>query len=208
MKVPLSYQATEYDCGPTTMMNAISFLFEREEIPPDVIKYIMLYCLDVYNDKGEIGKKGTSTMAMMFISNWLCQFGKAKDFPIEIAYLTKENVFIGQTSKIVMALQQGGVVVVRLYYGEEHYVLLTGIDNENEWIYLFDPYYREQPFEEEGIELIADAPMQMNRKVPFSYFNKECSEIYALGPKDAREAIILHNKITQKTAESTIEYFI
>ncbi|ACL18993.1 hypothetical protein Dhaf_0930 [Desulfitobacterium hafniense DCB-2] len=102
----------------------LSALFDREEIPPDAIKYIMFYCLDVYNDKGEIGKKGTSAMAMMFISNWLCQFGKAKDFPIEIAYLTKENVFIGQTSKIVMALQQGGVVVVRLYYGEEHYVPL------------------------------------------------------------------------------------
>ena len=66
MKVPLSYQTTEYDCGPTTMINAISFLFERHEIPPDVIKQIMLYSLDVYNGKGEFGKSGTSCMAMMF----------------------------------------------------------------------------------------------------------------------------------------------
>lgn len=206
MKNPLSYQTTEYDCGPTTMINAISFLFNREEIPPDVIKFIMLYCLDVYNEQGEVGKRGTSCMAMMFISNWLSQFGNVKDFPIETDYVTNENVFIGQTSKIVVALQQGGVVVVRLHFEEEHYVLLTGIDNEN--IYLFDPYYRTEDFEEEGIELIRNNPMKMNRKVPFRYFNKETKEIYSLGPKEGREAVILINKTTQKTPESTIEYFI
>lgn len=206
MKNPLSYQVTEYDCGPTTMMNAIRFLFEREEIPPDVIKYIMLYSLDVYNDQGEVGKKGTSHMAMMFLSNWLNQFGKVKNFPIVTEYLTQKEVFLGPTSKVVVALQQGGVAVVRLYYEEEHYVLLTGIDNES--VYVFDPYYRTQPFVEEGIELITDAPMQMNRKVPLSYFNKESKDIYALGPKDAREAVILTNKMTQKIPENTIEYFI
>ena len=33
MKSPLRYQVTQYDCGPTTMTNAILYLFEREEIP-------------------------------------------------------------------------------------------------------------------------------------------------------------------------------
>ena len=46
MKIPLAYQKTEYDCGPTTMMNALSCLFDREIIPPDVVKYIMMYSLD------------------------------------------------------------------------------------------------------------------------------------------------------------------
>ena len=32
MKNPLHYQLSEYDCGPTSMMNAIAYLFEREEI--------------------------------------------------------------------------------------------------------------------------------------------------------------------------------
>ena len=35
MKNPLHYQLSEYDCGPTSMMNAIAYLFEREEIPPE-----------------------------------------------------------------------------------------------------------------------------------------------------------------------------
>lgn len=35
MKNPLHYQLSEYDCGPTSMMNALAYLFEREEIPPE-----------------------------------------------------------------------------------------------------------------------------------------------------------------------------
>ena len=79
MKNPLSYQTTEYDCGPTTLLNAMRYLFKREEIPPDIIKHISLYSLDSYNDKGESGKNGTSSMAMLFLSEWLNKFGKIKN---------------------------------------------------------------------------------------------------------------------------------
>lgn len=65
MKNPLHYQLSEYDCGPTTMLNAISFLFEREEISPVVIRNVMLYCLDSYNGEGIMGKSGTSSAAMI-----------------------------------------------------------------------------------------------------------------------------------------------
>lgn len=78
MKNLLIYQSTEYDCGPTTLTNAIRYLFDREEIYPDIVKYIMLYCLDSYNEAGEVGKRGTSASAMMFLSNWLTQFGQVK----------------------------------------------------------------------------------------------------------------------------------
>ena len=40
MKNLLIYQSTEYDCGPTTLTNAIRYLFDREEIYPDIVKYI------------------------------------------------------------------------------------------------------------------------------------------------------------------------
>ena len=35
MKNPLHYQLSDYDRGPTSMLNAVSYLFEREEIPPE-----------------------------------------------------------------------------------------------------------------------------------------------------------------------------
>ena len=115
MKNLLIYQSTEYDCGPTTLTNAIRYLFDREEIYPDIVKYIMLYCLDSYNEAGEVGKRGTSASAMMFLSNWLTQFGQVKNFPISCNFLAKDEVVLSENSRIVGALQQGGAVLLRVY---------------------------------------------------------------------------------------------
>ena len=98
MKNLLIYQSTEYDCGPTTLTNAIRYLFDREEIYPDIVKYIMLYCLDSYNEAGEIGKRGTSASAMMFLSNWLTQFGQMKNFPISCSFFSKMTSFSLKTA--------------------------------------------------------------------------------------------------------------
>lgn len=206
MKNPLNYQVTEYDCGPTTLINAMSFLFKREEIPPDIIKHIMLFCLDAYNEKGEFGKSGTSRMAMMFISDWLNQFGKVKKIPVRSEYLTGEDVSVGENSKIISALQQGGAVVARVMYGCWHYVLLTGIDENR--VCLFDPYYRKKPFKQTELELVTDMPYSFNRRVPRGMMNDTGKGSYSLGPKETREAVIIFNKDTQKTPARTIEYFI
>lgn len=77
MKSPLRYQISDYDCGPTSMLNAVSFLFEREQIPPELIRNIMLFSLDAFSPDGAFGKSGTSCTAMMFLSNWLSGFGQA-----------------------------------------------------------------------------------------------------------------------------------
>ncbi|MGN1165464.1 MAG: hypothetical protein ACI4S2_03430 [Lachnospiraceae bacterium] len=137
MKNPLHYQLSEYDCGPTAMLDAISFLFEREEISPVVIRNIMLYCLDCYNCEGIMGKSGTSSAAMMF-----------------------------------------------------------------------DPYYVAESLNEKGVTQVEDHPFEYNRIVDESCFNRETEELYALGPIEGREAVIIFNESTKKTEEKTIEYFI
>lgn len=206
MKNPLRYQMTEYDCGPTSMLNAITYLFEREEIPPEVIRNIMLYCLDCYNSEGVPGKCGTSMAAMMFLSNWLCGFGKIGRLEVSSKYLSGERVYLGQNSLINDALLRGGVAVVRLYYDVEHYVLLTGIQDGK--LLMFDPYYWEQPFEQPDILKTEEYPFAYNRVVPEYYFNRESTELYALGPCEGREAVLLFNEKTKLTPERTIEYFI
>ncbi len=206
MKNPLRYQISEYDCGPTSMLNAVSYLFEREEIPPEVIRNIMLYCLDCYNAEGVPGKCGTSTAAMMFLSNWLCGFGKIGRLDISSRYLSGKNVYLGQNSLINDALRRGGAAVVRLYYDVEHYVLFTGIQGDK--ILMFDPYYWEEPYEQKDILMVKDHPCAYNRIVPETYFNRQSKEIYALGPYEGREAVLLFNEKTKMTAEKTIEYFI
>ena len=209
MKNPLHYQLSEYDCGPTSLLNAISFLFEREEIPPEILRNIMLYCLDCYGPEGSAGKSGTSCTAMMFLSNWLQGFGDIGKLPVSSRYLRGSDVYVGDNSRILDALRRGGTAVVRLYYEVAHYVLFTGVEDGR--ILLFDPYYQTVPFtnpDEKEALLITDHPFSWNRSVPFSYFNRESMELYALGDMAGREAVLLFNRNTVLTEEATIEYFI
>ena len=213
MKNLLNYQSSEYDCGPVELTNGIRYLFDREIIYPDIIKYIMLYCLDSYNEEGEVGKSGTSASAMMFLSHWLNQFGKMKNFPISCEFISGEDVYLSQNHKIISALQQGGAVVLRLFLDVGHYVLLTGIEEDS--IYLFDPYYEElddpnldKEYLEEGITFITDQPKRANRLISMERLNHLTKGFYEMGPYDTREALILFNDNTRLKPEDTIDYFI
>lgn len=213
MKNLLNYQSSEYDCGPVSLTNAIRYLFEREMIYPDIIKYIMLYCLDSYNEEGEVGKRGTSASAMMFLSNWLNQFGQMKNFPISCEFLSGEDVYLAQNSKIIGALQQGGAVVLRLFLDVGHYVLLTGVKEEK--VYLFDPYYEEpddpnldKEYLSGDITFITDQPKYANRAISMQRLNRLSEGYYEMGPYDIREAVILYNRDTRLSPERTIDYFI
>lgn len=205
MKNPLHYQLSEYDCGPTSMLNAMSYLFQREEIPPEIVRNIMLYCLDCYGADGASGKSGTSCMAMMFLSNWLNGFGQAGHLPISSRYLSGEAVHLRQDGSIWDALHRGGAAVVRLDLDGWHYVLLTGIQGDA--VFLFDPYYLDTS-PGEGIEMVSDHPGAYNRIVPIRYFERETRELYSLGPVESREAVLLFNEQTKLTAEKTVEYMI
>ena len=201
MKNPLRYQLSEYDCGPTSMLNALAFLFEREDIPPEAVRNIMLYCLDCYGSDGVSGKSGTSCAAMMFLSNWLNGFGKIGRLHISTQYLSGPAVNFGQNSRLRDALRCGGAAVVRLDLEGAHYVLLTGIEGDE--VNLFDPYAGGpvQP----GVRVVSDHPAEYNRIV--SVRNFEGNSLYALGSQAGREAVLLFNTETELN-EDAIEYII
>ena len=52
MKTPLRYQITEFDCGSVSLLNCITYLFKREEIPAELVKAISTYTLDCYDEFG------------------------------------------------------------------------------------------------------------------------------------------------------------
>lgn len=100
--------------------------------------------------------------------------------------------------------------VVRLFYDVEHYALLTG-ELPAGRILMFDPWYvpeESDEFQGTGIEMTLQHPMAYNRIVPAECFNREENAPYALGPVEDREAVLLFNERTKKTAQDTIEYFI
>ena len=54
MKIPMHYQTSEYDCGPTTLLNALIFLFERKDIGQKVFRKIYTSTLDGYATNGRV----------------------------------------------------------------------------------------------------------------------------------------------------------
>ena len=205
MKQPLRYQITEYDCGPTSLLNAVSFLFEREDIPPELVRNIMLYSLDTYGADGVSGKSGTSHTAMLFLSHWLEGFGKAGRLPIRSEYLTGRDVNLSGGSRIVSALRRGGAAVVRLDLDGWHYVLLAGIEGEG--VLVFDPYYLPGALPAE-IQVVQGQETKYNRIIPRTLFETEEIRPYGFGPFDQREAVLLFNRGTELTEENTVEYMI
>lgn len=206
MHNPLRYQMTEYDCGPTSLLNGISCLFPREDIPPEILRSVMLYCLDCFGPEGDCGKHGTSCTAMMFLSNWLNGFGQTRDFPISSRHLAGREVNLSQNGLVRDALRRGGVAVARVEFDGGHYVLLTGLAGEQ--VRLFDPYYRAQPFEDPALRMVADCPDVCNRIVPAPYLERQTRDAYAFGPVEEREAVLLFNERTVLTADRTVEYMI
>ena len=206
MKTPLRYQITEYDCGPTSLLNAVSFLFEREDIPPEIVRNIMLYSLDTYGSDGVSGKSGTSHTAMMFLSHWLDGFGKTGRLSVRSDYLTGRDVNLSDDSRLVSALRRRGAVVVRLDLDGWHYVLLTGIEGNS--VLVFDPYEPPEPLTAGGVVVVQDQGGQYNRIVPRSRFETQEITPYGFGPYVTREAVLLFNTAVELTEENTVEYII
>ena len=75
MHNPLRYQISSYDCGPTSLLNAISYLFPREEIPAEIIRNIMFYSLDCYGP-GELDKRRVVSWGAAVVLLFDCFFRK------------------------------------------------------------------------------------------------------------------------------------
>lgn len=188
-KTPLEYQLTEYDCGTTTLLNALRYLFKRSEIEPEIYKFIMQYTLDNTNNNGEIGKGGTSVFAMKFLSDWLNENASKKGMNIKCTYINKENVSI--YNKEIDKINKGAVAILRVYQDVEHYCLLTKIDDE--FAYLFDPYYLNINYydKDDEVEIIKDRPFEFNRKVKKERIENENNKDFSLVKGENSELIII-----------------
>ena len=162
MKTPLRYQITEFDCGSVSLVNCITYLFEREHIPAELIKAINTYTLDCYDEHGNLGQKGTSREAVKFLTRWICDFARTKDFHLRCEYLDGKSVTL---KKIEDCVKAGGCVNLRTYQEVEHYVTVTNVDDK--FVYLFDPYFNPASEYENSPHITADFdhPTQYNRIV-------------------------------------------
>ncbi len=197
MSVPLNYQISEFDCGPISMLNALSVQFHRKQIQPSIIKAVFNYTMDSCDAKGRSGQKGTSAASLRFIGKWLNEYSQQCAFPVYCKNLRPDEVFLGEGSKLNIAVQNGAVAIVRCLLGTEHYILITGVDDTH--VLAWDPYYLATPIRKKSIETITDAPFTHNRRIAFAQMNQTGRYYYSLGDFAKRECLLIYN--TDKTSE-------
>lgn len=188
MKIPLRFQVTEFDCGTVSLLNAFSFLFEREDIPAELVRAIHNYTLDCYDEYGNLGQGGTSREAVQLLSHWITEYAKKKDLGVVCTHFEKEEITL---DKIKQCIAEKGVVFLRCFQDCEHYVILTDIKDDK--AYLWDSYYLEEDYYEndDSVTIIFDKPFSYNRIVTIDRLLKETKEDFAFGPIEGREMVTI-----------------
>ena len=184
-------QITEHDCVPTSFINALIYLFEREEIPAEVVRRIYEYTLDVPKSGGTTG------YAIEFLANWLSSYRK-DNFALRTeiwsgsdVYFKKENSFLSKKKKKACGL-------LRVLWGGSCWHYITIFYEKDGWVYCFDPYRGEKSTKNwEWLEP-SNENEGCNLKVSRSFFNKkEVNGKFSTGECAGREFVLIE-RISQK----------
>ena len=195
MKVPLRYQTSEYDCGPTAVLNALSFLYDTEEIPPDFVKKVYDVSLDDYIG-GQAFHGGTSSHSMRYLSEWFSRYARFKNYPMRTEFYEGSEIHLGEDSPILNCLRAGGAVVAKCISETEHYVTLTGIGED--CVYVFDPYYEDEPELPVGVTVVEGRPKEMNRRVEIAVMDCNAKCDYAFCCWEHRCAMLIYRTREEK----------
>ena len=196
MQAPLLYQVSEYDCVPTTLINAVSYLFHRREIPPMVIRHIYLYCLDTVGRDSRLGIGGTSKYAVRLVGNWLNAY-KMRHFSLATEFLENGEVTLEPGGRIATCLEEGGVALCNmlLTLRDEHYIMVMDMDQD--WIYGFDPYRRMtlRGMKDSVCLLDSEDGRSPNIKIRKSWFELEAVKRFCMGPLAQRECLLVRRPL-------------
>lgn len=191
MKVPLRYQNTEYDCGTMSFVNALAYLYDREDVPVELLKSVYRFTLDVEGKDGIEGTGGTSRKHAELLAKYFVEYANKNDeFEINCKILYGKDVTLEKMKK---ALDDNGVIIARCWQDVEHYILITKIDDN--FAYIFDPYYLEEDYyvKDDAVAIVLHEAFTHNRLVKIErLFNESLKDFSLL--EEAKRSVILINR--------------
>ena len=199
---PFRYQATEWDCVPTTFVNGLSLLFKREEIPPEVIQRMYLYGLDFISPRQHQGR-GTTKEAVKLLCTWLWA-KEHNSFSVYVKRKSGKKVRLAKDSKLTRHLQEENPALLSVISTNEerHYILAMAIVDG--WVYGFDPYPKLRSSQPGAVEWDEDetfrshVPLRLkkgqvpNVRIHASRLDAETG-LYCLGKPSEREVVLMAN---------------
>ncbi len=191
MRTPLRYQVTEYDCGTVSLLNAVCYLFKRDEIPTELVKAIHMYTIDCYDYEGNKSNDWMPNESINKMCKWISNCSEKYDFKLNAIYLKGEEV---NYKNIESCVRKGGVVFIRCWREESQYVIINNINELN--TYIFDSYYCEdEEYEKDNdVRVIQSKPAEYNRIVRTDRLFSETKKDYSLGVISDRECVLMSKK--------------
>ena len=94
MKIPLRFQITEFDCGTVALQNAISYLYDRENVPAELIRAISIYTVNCYDERSNISDTGVTRDVMENMTVWIDNFLGQCHFGLDCRRFVGQNIDI------------------------------------------------------------------------------------------------------------------
>lgn len=192
MDIPLHYQVSEYDCVPTTLINAVAYLFERKSVPPLVVRHIYAYSLDTVSSGGRLGRAGTSGYAVQLLGQWLMNY-KTRGFSVRTEYLAEHDVHLRNNGPIASALGEGGLALCNIYLGHNEWHFVLALRFRDEWLEVFDPYRRRaiRGLAGQVRVLSGDSGRDPNLAIRRSHLDRSNGGRFTLGEPQKRECLLM-----------------
>lgn len=189
MFTPLRYQVTLADCYPTSVLNALVWLFERDELPGATLQRIYAYCLDGI-ERGVVGSY-TSEHASLALMDWLGEF-KTRSFAITTEVVKGRELHLRPSSGVLRWLRRGGVAIVdvRITTVTTHSILAlsAGADHLDFW----DPYMRGTRYDYgRGASRLETDGHSPNLRVTKSWLDSPRTRRYSFGPLAERSGVLI-----------------
>lgn len=193
MKTPLNYQSSEFDCAPVTFLNALQYLFEREQINPELIKIIYQHSMDRPDGFGVPGKCGTSAQAVQLLTAKINQYSLANNLRLCCEFLPSGDIR-SDNPYLSHCISGGGVLLACVHFDKAyHYVLATEMDDF--FVGIFDPYYTPRSAAVIEHYFADDNPFKLNRRVEREIFFGQNRQTYSLGEPDTRECVLMYRSL-------------
>lgn len=199
MKTAFRQQASDYDCAPTSLINALKYLFDRKDIPPFVVQRIYMDCLDIE------AFRGTSTGAMHDVSHWLNAHRDESysNFAVKTRFLRGKQVHLCAHSKILRCLEDKGATLLCVHTSRScwHYIMCFRSDGD--WLYCYDPAPRTKRFiKNDAVEFIDSHGQEPNLRIRSDWLERKLSKDlpadeckYVFGNYEHRECLLLNRII-------------
>jgi len=203
MFTPLRYQASEADCYPTSVLNALVWLFERHELPGAALHHIYACCLDGIEHR--FGGAYTSRHASLAVADWLGEFRNGS-FAVATEIVEGPNVHLRRSGRVLSWLRREGVVILDVHVTTRTTHSILALSAGPRHVDCWDPYVRGARYDYgRGSSLLETDGHAPNVRLAKAWLDSQRPRRYSLGPLAGRVAILIRRTKPRRRRSSVAE---